>query len=416
VEWKAALPRPDAAENMVVRAAMSYRVHGVVPRWVMRFEGRVPTMFSLKPTEAQAGLDKQIRAVAVERLRPRGLAAERERTVTPDLADELDKLGRQIHGTPELCDPLSALIALEALAFGDPGIAYAVLPSFQVAHLVRSCGSERQRERLLPRTGEIWSTASSLMFYEGYGRGQTELETEATQAGEGWTISGRKIAVHHPGVADVSVLLARSVAGGDAPAGLVGFACEGPLLGCQTESDSWQTGALGANVTSTGTVRLNEVARAEEQRLVADGAHLHRAVGYARLMLAAVQVGAAGAAVDYAGGYARERHTFGRPLISYQGVSFVLVDCETKVDAARLELWEAAQRLGELSDPSAIERLVGRAVRAATNTATQVTREGIQLLGVHGIVTEHPPERFWRHASTLSLIDFDPLGTPLSLV
>lgn len=373
-------------------------------------------MFSLTPTDAQTGLDRQIRALAVERLRPQGLAAERERTVTPDLGDELDKLGRQIHGTPELCDPMSAIIACEALAFGDPGIAYAVLPAFQVAHLVRTCGSRRQRERLLPRTAGIWSTATSFMYYEGFGRGQTELETEAAPTEDGWTISGRKIAVHHPGVADVSVLLARTAEAGDAPAGLAAFACDGPPLRCRTESDSWQTGALGANVTPTGTVRLNEVTCGGGQRLDVAGVPLHRELGYARLMLAAVLVGAAGAAVDYAGAYAGERHTFGRPLTSYQGVSFVLVECETKVDSARLELWEAAQRLGELSDPAAIERLVGRAVRTATNAATQVTREGIQLLGVHGIVTEHPVERFWRHASTLSLIDFDPLATTLSLV
>jgi alkylation response protein AidB-like acyl-CoA dehydrogenase len=286
-----------------------------------------------------------------------------------------------------------------------------VLPAFQVAHLVRACGSQRQRERLLPRTAEIWSTATNLMFYEGFGRGQTELETEAIAADGGWTISGRKIAVHHPGVADVSVLIARVGAGE-----LAGFTCEGPPLRCRTESESWQTGALGANVTPTGTVLVNGMACAEEQRLAGSSLELHRAVGYARLMLAAVQVGAAGAAVDYAGGYAGERRTFGRALISYQGVSFVLVECETRVDSARLELWEAAQRLEELSEPGAMERLVGRAVRAATNTATGVTREGIQLLGVHGIVTEHPVERFWRHAATLSLIDFDPLGTTLSLV
>lgn len=378
-------------------------------------------MFSLTPTDAQAGLDEQIRALAVERLRPQGLAAERERTVTPDLADELDKLGRQIHGAPELTDPMSALIACEALAFGDPGIAYAVLPSFQIAHLIRTCGSQRQRERLLPRTAEIWSTASSLMLYEGYGRGQTELETRALRSGDGWTVSGRKIAVHHPGVADVTVALARTAStetgpDGDEPGELVAFSCDGPPLRCRTEHDSWQTGALGANVTPTGTVRLNEVVASDEQRLAVGGTELHRAVGYVRLMLAAVQIGAAAAAVDYAGGYARERQTFGRALISYQGVSFVLVECETKVDTARLELWEAAQRLGELTEPAAIERLVGRAVRAASSTSTQVTREGIQLLGVHGIVTEHPVERFWRHASTMSLIDFDPLGTPLSLV
>jgi alkylation response protein AidB-like acyl-CoA dehydrogenase len=370
-------------------------------------------MFSLKPTEAQADLDQQIRALGLEQLRRHGLAAERDRTIPAELADELDKLGRQIHTSPELADPVSALVALEALAFGDPGIAYALLPSFQVAQLIRACGSARHRETLLPRVADMWSTASSLLYYEGFGRGQTELQTEATPTevtptDDGWVVTGRKIAVHHPGVADVSVIIAREGTGG-----LAGFVSEGPPLRCRTESETWQAGALGAAVTSTGTVRLNGVRCPAARRL--DSTDLHRAVGYARLMLAAVQVGAAEAAVDYAGRYAGERYTFGRPLVSYQGVSFVLVECETNVDSARLELCEAAQRLAELDEPAEIERLVGRAVRRASNVSTQVTREGIQLLGVHGIVTEHPVERFWRHASTLSLIDFDPLDTPLSL-
>lgn len=365
-------------------------------------------MFSLQPTDAQTGLDERIRAMGTERLRPAGLAAERERSLPPALADELDALGAEVHTKPDLADPLTALIALEALAFGDPGIAYTLLPSFQLAHLLRGSGPS---ESLLARITPMWSAASSLMLFEGFGRGQAELETVAARTGDGWSVTGRKIAVHHPCVADVSVLIARTE-----PGELVGFAFDGPPLRCRTERDSWTTGALGAAVTSTGTVVLNEVSCADAQRLAASGVQLHRAVGHTRLMLAAVQVGAAGAAVDYAGGYARERHTFGRPLISYQGVSFVLVECETKVDSARLELWEAAQRLAELTDPAAIDRLVSRAVRAAGNASTEATREGIQLLGVHGIVTEHPVERFWRHASTLSLIDFDPLATTLSLV
>jgi hypothetical protein len=258
----------------------------------------------------------------------------------------------------------------------------------------------------------MWSTASSVLLHEGFGRGQTELETEAVRDnGGGWAVSGRKIAVHHPCVAEVSVLIARTGEGG-----LAGFTFDGPPLRCRTESDTWRSGSLGAAVTPTGTVVLNGVACTDEQRLDVSASTLHREVGHLRLMLAAVQIGAAGAAVDYAGRYAGERHTFGRPLTSYQGVSFVLVECETTVDAARLELWDTAQRLVALDDPAAIDRLVGRTVRAGSNTSTQVTREGIQLLGVHGIVTEHPVERFWRHASTLSLIDFDPLATPLSLV
>ncbi len=368
-------------------------------------------MFSLNPTDAQAGLDKEIRALGLAKLRPNGLSAERERSLPTDLIADLDALGEQIHASSELSDLPSSLLALEALAFGDPGIGYALLPAFQVAHLVRGCGTDDQRARLLPRSARLWSTASSVALYEGFGRGQTELATEAGPAGDGWTVTGRKIAVQHPGSADVSVLIAT---GPDAE--LVGFVVDGAPGGAQVVADSWRDGALGAAVRATGVVEYRGSTFDGDQRLARTGPELHRAVGAARLMLAAVQVGAAAAAVDYAGRYAAERQTFGRALISYQGVSFVLVECETQVDSARLELWEAAQRLVELSNPDAIERLVGRAVRTATNTATQVTREGIQLLGVHGIVTEHPVERFWRHASTMSLIDFDPLHTTLSLV
>jgi hypothetical protein len=364
-------------------------------------------MFSLQPTDAQTALDQRIRTLGGERLRPLGLAAERERSLPDDLVTELDDLGRELHAATADADPTTALIALEALAFGDPGIAYALLPSFQLAHLLRGGG---RPECLLPRLAPMGSAASSLMLFEGFGRGQTELATTAVRDGDGWTVSGRKIAVHHPGVADVSVLVA---AGPDGP---VAFAFDGPPLRCRIERESWSTGSLGAAVTSTGAIVLDRVSCTDAQRLSLSSAALHRAVGYARLMLAAVQVGAAGAAVDYAGGYAAQRHTFGRPLTSYQGVSFVLVDCETAVDSARLELWAAAQRLAGLEDPAAIDRLVGRTVRAANSAATDVTREGIQLLGVHGIVTEHPVERFWRHASTLALIDFDPLSTPLELV
>lgn len=366
-------------------------------------------MFSLKLTDAQASLDKQIRALALERIRPCGLAAERERTIPAELAAELDAIGRHIRQSTELRDPMSSVVALEAVAFGDPGIAYALLPAFQLAHIVDACGSAQQQERVRSASAAIWSTPSAVMLYEGYGRGPTEMQTTATRIGDDWAIDGRKIAVHHPGAAEVSVLIATTADE------LVGFVLDGTPKGLEVENDTWRTGVLGGGVAPTGALRLSDVVCTDEQRLGGSSRDLHRAVAYARLMLAAVQVGAAAAAVDHAGGWAKERQAFGKTLSSFQGVAFTLVEADTKTDAARLELWDAVHQVGSMSDPAKLDRVAGRAVRCACDTSTWVTREGIQLLGVHGIVTEHPVERFWRHASTLSLIDFDPLATPLSL-
>lgn len=383
-------------------------------------------MFSLKLTDHQAELDKQARALTA-RLRGAGLAAERERVIPAELAADLDALGHALYGRGEPPDPLTELVVLEALAFGDPGIAYAVLPAFQLAHLLGRDADAARRARYLPRLAASWSVSASLLYFEGFGRGPAELATRAAREADGWAVTGRKVAVQRPGDAELSVLV-----GADGT-GLVGFLLDGPPG--TVVWDGWRTGSLGGGVRPTGEVVLDRVRCSDDRRLAVSGTELHRSVSYARLMLAAVLLGAAAAAVDYAGTYAAGRQAFGRPLTSFQGVTFALVDADTRTESARLALWQTAAELAAAGpagtgpagtgrtaagpagsdDPERFDELTGRAVRQVADAATEVTREGIQLLGVHGIVTEHPVERFWRHASTLSLIDFDPLAIPLAL-
>jgi alkylation response protein AidB-like acyl-CoA dehydrogenase len=372
---------------------------------------RAAAVFSLKLTDHQAELDKQVRALTA-RLRAAGLAAERERTIPAELAADLDALGHSLYGGTEPADPLTELVVLEALAFGDPGIAYAMLPAFQLAHLVGRQADAERRARYLPRLAASWSASASLLYFEGYGRSPAELATSAVRDRDGWTVTGTKVAVHRPADAELSALIARD------GTELVGFLLDRPPG--RVVWDSWRTGSLGGGVRPTGEVVLDGVHCTDDQRLAVSGTELNRSVSYARLMLAAVLVGAAAAAVDYAGTYAAGRQAFGRALTAFQGVTFALVDADTRTESARLALWQAATELADAGEagtgePERLDELTGRAVRHACDSATEVTREGIQLLGVHGIVTEHPVERFWRHASTLSLIDFDPLATPLAL-
>jgi hypothetical protein len=347
-------------------------------------------MFSLALSQAQQVLDKDLRAFSLDHLRPHGLAAERERALPPSVAADLGAVVARL--VDEITDPITPLVGLEALAFGDPGIAYSVVSRLQASLVSRTTPSAR----------------TSFLFYEGFGRGLSELETVATPGADDWRITGRKIAVAHPGEAEFSVLIARTPEGEP-----VAFAYEGTPAGVRRISDSWSTGSLGAAVAPTGVVELDLVLPGESQ-VASDGLAL--AVAAARLLPAAVQLGAAAAAVDYAVGWVTKREAWGRPLSSNQGVAFKCVEVDTAVDAARLELWDTAVRLAAISDPVELDRRVALTVRAANNVGCDATREGIQLLGVHGIVTENPVERFWRHASTISLIDFDPLTTSLSLV
>jgi alkylation response protein AidB-like acyl-CoA dehydrogenase len=368
-------------------------------------------MFSLQLSDAQQGLEKDLRAFGLANLRPNGLAAERERSLPDEVIAGLERVGEQLETVTETRDIISMFVGIEALAFGDPGIANTVIPSLQASLLIRAAGSAEQKEALLPRTAANQSVKTSYLFYEGYGRGANELQTIAAPGTDGWLVTGRKVAVQHPAAGDLSVLVAADDTGT-----LKAFAYGGTPPGITSEKNSWTTGALGGAVSPSGTVHLLDVHLSEAERLGEDDAELLRAVALARLLPSAIQIGTAHAAVEYAVGWVTKREAWGKPLGAYQGVAFKLVEVDTEVDSARLTLWDAAVKIARTSDPRELDRIAGQAVRTANNVACYATREGIQLLGVHGIITEHPQERFWRHASTQSLIDFDPLNTSLSLV
>ena len=134
-----------------------------------------------------------------------------------------------------------------------------------------------------------------------------------------------------------------------------------------------------------------------------------------RSLLAAVALGAARASVDDAIDWAKVRTAFGQPIWNYQGVSFVLVDLESTIETIRLLLWETVTSLPRLTDVRSIEDAVGRTVARAGAVATDAGREAVNVLGVHGIVTDHPVERWYRGAAALSAIDFDPLAVALEV-
>jgi alkylation response protein AidB-like acyl-CoA dehydrogenase len=183
------------------------------------------------------------------------------------------------------------------------------------------------------------------------------------------------------------------------------------------ERDDTSEGKLGLRAAHTGAVRLMGVQVPEQDRLAgaAEPLALHRGVALCRLTLAGVALGTARACLAYALGWARTRSAFGREIASYQGVSFVLADLRIAIESATLLVGDTATGLADMADVAAIEAATGRAVARACAAATEAGRTGINVLGVHGIVTEHPVERWYRAAATLSAVDFDPLTVALDV-
>jgi alkylation response protein AidB-like acyl-CoA dehydrogenase len=121
-----------------------------------------------------------------------------------------------------------------------------------------------------------------------------------------------------------------------------------------------------------------------------------------RLGIAACAVGLAQAALDHAVAYACERRQFGRPIADFQGVSFLLADLATQVEAARA-LYLAAARLRDAGRPFGARAAMAKLF--ATDTAMRVTTDAIQVLGGAGYVEDHPVERWFREAKVLQIVE-----------
>jgi alkylation response protein AidB-like acyl-CoA dehydrogenase len=355
-------------------------------------------MFDLTLSSTQEALIPLVRAHTDE-LRELAATSELDRKPCQEIVDRILDGQYALPAEDGVADPLSAVLAAQEYGYADPGIAMVIAGAWQARLLAGGAAAGTPAQLTSP------------LLFEGFGRGPSEYRTTATRTTAGWTITGRKEAVLHPGVAARSLVVARD---DDGQLGV--FLVEGVPTGYIVDRDDADEGKLGLRAAHTGAVRLDHVTVPDDARLDAgEPLALHRAVALARLLPAAIALGSARASVDYASGWATKRTAFGKVIASYQGVAFVLADLSTAIEAARLLLWDTVTALPRLADIESVEEAVARSVARATAVATDAGRQGVNLLGVHGIVTDHPVERWYRAAAALSTFDFDPLSTALEL-
>jgi acyl-CoA dehydrogenase len=376
-------------------------------------------VFTLELTREQRDVVALCRELATRELRPAAKEAESDRPAFGRVLARVAATGviaavPEEFGGPGVSEPLTHLLVAEELAYGDPGIAFEACGAALVARLIAACGSAEQRSRVLPALATGNASRPSLLLYEGFGRSPLELATTATATPGGWTLRGAKTTVLHPGVADVAVVVARVDSGDGIGAYLLDA---GDVARSRVTRDDLAAGKLGLRGTHTGNVTL-DLAVGEGAWLADAGVaaiQLHREVALARLTLAAIAVGTASAAIDYAVDYAGERVAFGQPIIAYQGVAFPLTDLMMQRDAARLALWNEALTLGHRTDPAEIADATGAVVALAGAAALDAGRQSVNTLGGHGFLADHPVERWYRAAVTLGAIDSDPLWLQLAV-
>jgi hypothetical protein len=371
-------------------------------------------MISFELDEDQLALQSVLKDFAAHEIRPLARQCDEDRAVPAGLLHRIAALGvttptASAPGGDDEIDALGSVVAAEELAYGDPGISYEAFGSGHAALLLSAAGSPEQQAHYLPVLSR--GGRGSVLYYEGWGRRASELEATAALVHGQWVINGEKFFVSNAGDAEVSLAVARDIETGE----LRAFLFEGTPPGYVLGNDDRELPNSGLRAAHTGAVAIRHIRLEETAVLPGAGAELARALGRMRLTAPALALGAARAAKDYAAKYALERIAFGKPISAFQAVAFLLADCDTAVDGARLSLWQAASRLELLPDSGTIDELVSGVVTRICTGMERVVRDCLQVLGGSGFIKDHPVELWWRDVVTLASIDVDPLLSSVTL-
>jgi alkylation response protein AidB-like acyl-CoA dehydrogenase len=231
------------------------------------------------------------------------------------------------------------------------------------------------------------------------------MRTSARADGSVYVLNGTKAWISHAGQADYYAVFARTSgdpAGRDRSLGISCFHVPSSTPGVQAASPEHKMGMRGS---ATAQVLFDD-ARVPRDQLVGDEgrgfAIALAALDSGRLGIAACATGVAQAALDLAVRYATERRQFGRPIIEFQGLSFMLADMATSVAAARA-LYLTAARRKDAGLPFGQQAAMAKLF--ASDTAMKVTTDAVQVLGGSGYVEDFPAERLMREAKVLQIVE-----------
>jgi alkylation response protein AidB-like acyl-CoA dehydrogenase len=364
----------------------------------------VPAERTLDSPEEQA-IVAMVRDYATAELAPRAARAEADGAFPREAFRELGRLGllgmpypEELGGGGQRYEVY--LQALEELAAAWASVAVGVSVHVMSCMPLATAGSAAQQRRWLPELlgGEL---LGAYCLSEAHaGSDPSAMRARAARDGDGWRLNGAKAWVTHGGEADFYTLFARTSE--DRTRGIGCFLVPGDADGLSAQPPEHKMGLTGSR---TSTVDCDDVVVEERRRVGAEGDGLAialSALDSGRLGIAAVAVGVAQAALDHSVAYARERETFGQPIIRHQGLGFLLADMAAAVESARATTLEAARRRDRglpYSRQASIAKLV------ATDAAMRVTTDAVQVLGGAGYTREFPVERLMREAKVMQIFE-----------
>ncbi len=356
------------------------------------------------PTEEATALLELTREIAERELLPLVAEAEATETFPREVFRTLGRAGllglpypEEHGGGAQPYEVYLQVVEEIASVWASVGVGVSVhaLSCFGLA----TAGTDEQREKWLPEMlgGEL---LGAYCLSEAHaGSDPAAMTTKARRDGDEYVVNGAKAWTTHGGHADFYKLMART---SDERNGISCFLVPADTEGLSADPPERKMGLTGS---ATATMRFED-ARVPAERLLGnegDGLKIALAgLDAGRLGIAAVAVGLAQGALDQAVAWARTREQFGKPIIEFQGLGFLLADMEAAVQTSRATYLHAA-RLKDRGLPYSREASIAKLT--ASDAAMKVTTDAVQVLGGYGYTRDFPVERYLREAKVTQIFE-----------
>ncbi len=356
------------------------------------------------PTEEAADLIELTRDLALKELAPPVAEAEATETFPREVFRTLGRAGLLSLPYPEEYGGGGQPYEVYLQVLEEIGAVWSSVGVGVSVHAL-SCfglftrGTEEQKQRWLPGMLSGEQLGAYCLSEAHAGSDPATMRTRAVREGDEYVLNGAKAWTTHGGYADFYKVMART---SDDRNGISCFLVPADTPGLVADAPERKMGLTGS---ATATMRFENVRIPVERRLGAEGEGLRIALeglDSGRLGIAAVATGLAQGALDTAVAYAKERETFGRPIIEHQGLAFVLADMAAAVESARATVLAAARRKDQ-GLPFSREASIAKMV--ATDNAMKVTTDAVQVLGGYGYTRDFPVERYMREAKVMQIFE-----------
>jgi acyl-CoA dehydrogenase len=357
-------------------------------------------------TDEQKDLRELAHDFAEKEIRPVAWDYDRDSTWPQEIIEKAFEVGLmnvhipEAYGGPGL-DYLSGCLIEEDLGWGCSGIGTTLMANGLASAPLLIGGSEETKKKYLGMLTEEPKLASFCLTEPDAGSDVSGMKTRAVKKGDKYVISGSKCFITNGGYADWFTVYAKT----DPDAGhrgITAFVVDRDAGGVTVDK---KEDKLGQRASNTATISFDEV-EVPAENMLGDENHGFKlamtTLDRTRPAVSSMAVGIARAAFEFASEYSKERVQFGVPIAMHQAVAFMIADMATKIEAARLLVWESAVLLDQGKRNTLVS---SHAKRFAADSAMEVTVDAVQVYGGYGFIKEYPVEKLMRDAKIMQLYE-----------